>query len=47
MTPVERLGMHLVSTGLPFGEDQRLSWPANLIGALLNRLMSSPAWPPG
>ena len=46
ISPVERFGVHIVSAGLLFGEDQQLSWPANLIGVLLNQLLWSATWPP-
>jgi ATP-binding protein involved in chromosome partitioning len=43
--PIERFGVHIVSTGLLFGEEQPLSWPAPLIGVLVNQLLRSPVWP--
>jgi ATP-binding protein involved in chromosome partitioning len=43
--PIERFGVNIVSTGLLFGEEQPLSWPASLIGVLVNQLLRSPVWP--
>ncbi|HEX6686446.1 MAG TPA: P-loop NTPase, partial [Candidatus Limnocylindrales bacterium] len=43
--PIERYGVHLVSVGLLFGEEQALSWPAHMIGVLVNQLLWSTAWP--
>jgi len=43
--PVERFGVTIVSTGLLFGEEQPLSWPAMLIGVLVNQLLLSSVWP--
>jgi len=43
--PVERFGVHIMSAGLLFGEEQSLSWPAGLIGVLLNQMLRSPSWP--
>src|SRR5215470_8360421 len=43
--PVERFGVTIVSTGLLFGEEQPLSWPATLIGVLVNQLLRSSVWP--
>ena len=43
--PIERFGVSIVSTGLLFGEEQPLSWPAELIGVLVNQLLGSSVWP--
>jgi ATP-binding protein involved in chromosome partitioning len=43
--PIERFGISIVSTGLLFGEEQPLSWPAALIGVLVNQLLRSSVWP--
>jgi ATP-binding protein involved in chromosome partitioning len=43
--PIERFGVHIVSPGLLFGEDQPLAWSADLIGVLVNQLLWSAVWP--
>jgi ATP-binding protein involved in chromosome partitioning len=43
--PIERFGVHIVSVGLLFGEEQALSWPADMTGVLVNQLLWSSAWP--
>jgi ATP-binding protein involved in chromosome partitioning len=45
VSPIEKFGVHFVSAGLLFGEEQHLSWPAELIGVLLNQLLWSTTWP--
>ncbi len=43
--PIERFGVHIVSIGLLFGEEQALSWPAGMIAVLVNQLLWSSDWP--
>ena len=43
--PIERFGVHIVSIGLLFGEEQALSWPADMIAVLVNQLLWSSDWP--
>jgi ATP-binding protein involved in chromosome partitioning len=43
--PIERFGVHIVSVGLLFGEEQALSWPGDMIAVLVNQLLWSSLWP--
>jgi ATP-binding protein involved in chromosome partitioning len=43
--PIERFGVHIVSPGLLFGEEQALSWPAGMITVLVHQLLWSSVWP--
>jgi len=43
--PITEYGVHIVSPGLLFGEEQPLSWPAEMIGVLVNQLLFSSVWP--
>jgi ATP-binding protein involved in chromosome partitioning len=45
LEPITEHGIHIVSPGLLFGEEQPLSWPAGMVGVLVNQLLFSSAWP--
>ncbi|GIH09136.1 hypothetical protein Rhe02_72030 [Rhizocola hellebori] len=44
LEPVERHGLRLMSAGFIVGEDQPVSWTADLVGALLNQMLWSTVW---
>jgi ATP-binding protein involved in chromosome partitioning len=44
LEPVERHGLKVMSTGFIVGEDQPVSWTADLVGALLNQMIWSTVW---
>ncbi len=44
LEPVERHGLKLMSTGFIVGEDQPVTWTADLVGALINQLLWSTVW---